>query len=438
MASAAESYLKTLQRFGIKPGLERIRAMMELWGEPHRAFPSVLIGGTNGKGSVTAFLSVILQAAGYRVGVYTSPHLVDYRERFRIDEKLIAPDRFEALLAWAKELAERVERETPYGSPTEFEVLTAVAFRYFAEEGVDIAVVEVGLGGRWDATNVLEPDISIVTIIGLDHTDRLGPDYFTIARDKLGIARPHRPLVTAEHKLGVLHLFEETALKLSARLVRVGVEVTWRLHHADATGTDATFVTWRGNYRARLSLLGTHQLPNFGCALAAAELLREKGWAISDDAIVKGARQAQMAGRLQLLSLPDFPCPVLLDGAHNPSAAAVLARALRTIFRYRRLHLVFGVLADKDVVGIAAKLLPLADTVWVTQPQSERAMPAERLAGLCAPFSKPMHVHSSVVDALKAAAQQACHEDVICVTGSLYLVGEVLATFAPLHHHHHT
>jgi dihydrofolate synthase/folylpolyglutamate synthase len=429
--ASAESYLKTLRRFGIKPGLERIRAMMEWAREPHRTFPSVLIGGTNGKGSVTAFLSAILQSAGYRVGVYTSPHLVDYRERFRINGAMIAPERFEALLAWAKELAERVERETPYGAPTEFEVLTAVAFRYFAEERVDIAVVEVGLGGRWDATNVLEPQISIVTVISLDHTDRLGPDHFTIAKDKLGIARPNRPLVTAEHKLGVLHLFEATALQISARLVRVGTEVTWRLHHADATGTDATFVTWRGNYRVHLNLLGTHQLPNFGCALAAAELLRESGWAIDEDAIVKGARQAQMAGRLQLLSLPDFPCPVLLDGAHNPSAAAVLARALRTVFRYRRLHLVFGVLADKDAVGIAAKLLPLADTVWVTQPPSERALPAQRLAELCAPFGKTMQVCPSVKEALMAAAQKAQGDDLICVTGSLYLVGEILALFAP-------
>jgi dihydrofolate synthase/folylpolyglutamate synthase len=429
--ASAESYLKTLQRFGIKPGLERIRAMMEWAREPHRTFPSVLIGGTNGKGSVTAFLSAILQSAGYRVGVYTSPHLVDYRERFRINGVMIEPERFEALLAWAKELAERVERETPYGAPTEFEVLTAVAFRYFAEERVDIAVVEVGLGGRWDATNVLEPQISIVTVISLDHTDRLGPDHFTIAKDKLGIARPYRPLVTAEHKLGVLHLFEATALQISAQLVRVGTEVTWRLHHADATGTDATFVTWRGNYRVHLNLLGTHQLPNFGCALAAAELLRESGWAIDEDAIVKGARQAQMAGRLQLLSLPDFPCPVLLDGAHNPSAAAVLARALRTVFRYRRLHLVFGVLADKDAVGIAAKLLPLADTVWVTQPTSERALPAQRLAELCAPFGKPMQVCPSVKEALMAAAQKAQGDDLICVTGSLYLVGEILALFAP-------
>lgn len=429
--ASAESYLKALRRFGIKPGLERIRTMMEWAGEPHRTFPSVLIGGTNGKGSVTAFLSAILQAAGYRVGVYTSPHLVDYRERFRINEGRISHDRFEALLVWAKELAERVERETPYGAPTEFEVLTAVAFRHFAEEQVDIAVVEVGLGGRWDATNILEPDISIVTVIGLDHTDRLGPDHFTIAKDKLGIARPYRPLVTAEHKLGVLHLFEATALQLSARLVRVGAEVTWRLHHADATGTNATFITWGGNYRVHLSLLGTHQLPNFGCALAAAELLRERGWAIDEDAIVKGARQAQVAGRLQLLWLPDFPCPVLLDGAHNPSAATVLARALRTLFCYRRLHLVFGVLADKDAAGIAAKLLPLADTVWVTQPPSERALPAQRLAELCAPFGKPMQVCPSVKEALMAAAQAAQGDDLICVTGSLYLVGEVLALFAP-------
>jgi len=196
--------------------------MMEFAGNPHLTFPSVLVGGTNGKGSTVSFLSAILQSAGFKVGVYTSPHLVTYRERFRINNALIPHEKFDELLGWAKGLAERVATETPYSAPTEFEVLTAMAFRYFADEKVDIAVVEVGLGGRWDATNVLEPLVSVVTVIGLDHTDRLGPDHFTIAQDKLGIARPNRPLVTAEHKIGVLRLFEATCTQLGARLVHVG------------------------------------------------------------------------------------------------------------------------------------------------------------------------------------------------------------------------
>ncbi|GBC97526.1 Dihydrofolate synthase/folylpolyglutamate synthase [bacterium HR17] len=427
----AESYLKTLQRFGIKPGLERIRAMMAWAGEPHLQFPSVLIGGTNGKGSVAAFLAAILQAAGYRVGIYTSPHLVDYRERFRINETPITPDRFAQLLEWAKGLAERVERETPHGAPTEFEVLTAVAFRYFADERVDIAVVEVGLGGRWDATNVLEPRISVVTMVALDHTDRLGPDHFTIARDKLGIARPYRPLVTAEHKWGVLRLFEETALHLKARWVRVGNEVIWQLHRADADGTDATFTTWRGRYRVHLNLLGTHQLPNFGCALAAAELLRDEGWAISADAIAAGAQRAHLQGRLQLVCVPSAPCPILLDGAHNPSGATILGRALRTLFRYRRLHLVLGILADKDVDGVIAKLVPLADEVFATQPHTARALPVDGLAEKCALFGKRVRRCAHVADALHAAAKEAQPDDLICVTGSLYLVGDALAVLTP-------
>ncbi len=425
--SESERYLHTLQRFGIKPGLERIRALMALAGEPHLTFPSVLVGGTNGKGSTVAFLASILQAVGLRVGVYTSPHLVTYRERFRINGHLISPKGFDQLLAWAKGLAERVATETPHGAPTEFEVLTAMAFRYFAEERVDIAVVEVGLGGRWDATNILEPLISILTIVGLDHTDRLGPDHFTIVQDKLGIVRPHHPLVTAEHKWGVLRLVEATCTHLNARLVRVGRDVTWRLHAATEDGTNATFITWRGKYPLRLSLLGTHQLANFGCALAAAELLREMGWEIGDEAIVEGAQNAHCHGRLQLVRLPQRGnLRVLLDGAHNPSGATTLARALRTVFRYRKLLLVFGVLADKEAAGIAAKLVPLADSIVVTQPQSSRALPAEKLAQICQSFGKPVIVCPTVAEALKEALAVAASDDLVCVTGSLYVVGEAL------------
>ncbi len=430
----SEGYLKTLLRFGIKPGLERIRAMMAWAGEPNLSSPSVLIGGTNGKGSTVSFLSSILQGAGYRVGVYTSPHLTSYRERFQINNEPISQERLDALLMWAKGLAERVERETPYGAPTEFEVLTVIAFRYFAEERVDIAVVEVGLGGRWDATNALEPHISIVTNIALDHTERLGPDHLTIASNKLGIARPHRPLITAERKLGVLRLFEETSTRLKARLVQVGSEVTWRLHSATDKGTEATFQTWQGNYPVRLGLLGTHQLANFGCALAAAELLREEGWQISEEAIFFGAQKALCLGRLQAVH-PRHPTPsplVVLDGAHNPSGAATLARTLRTLFRYRRLSLVLGMLADKDVNGIAAKLVPLADEVFITQPQTDRALPAAELFKRCEPFGKGMQISPTVTEALTMALQSADADDLICVTGSLYVVGETLAHLSTL------
>lgn len=425
----SEQYLKTLLRFGIKPGLERIQGMMAWSGKPHLAFPSVLIGGTNGKGSTVAFLSSILQGAGYRVGVYTSPHLISYCERFQINDKPIPQERLDALLMWAKELAERVERETPHGAPTEFEVLTAIAFRYFAEEQVNIAVVEIGLGGRWDATNILEPQISIITNIGLDHTDRLGPDHFAIAREKLGIARPYRPLVTAECKFGILRLFEETCTRLKSRLVWIGREVTWHLHSATDEGTDATFQTWHGKYRVRLGLLGTHQLANFGCALAATELLREEGWQISDEAISVGAQHARCPGRLQVVH-PRSPISnplIILDGAHNPSGAAILARALRTLFRYRRLFLIFGILADKDFNGIASKLVPLADEVFVTQPQTDRALPSVELAKRCEPFGKRAQVFSTVPEALTMALQSADADDLICVTGSLYVVGEALA-----------
>jgi len=246
-------------------------------------------------------------------------------------------------------------------------------------------------------------------------------------QDKLGIVRPHHPLVTAEHKWGVLRLVEATCTHLNARLVRVGRDVTWRLHAATEDGTNATFITWRGKYPVRLSLLGVHQLANFGCALAAAELLREMGWEIGDEAIVEGAQNAHCHGRLQLVRLPKRGnLRVLLDGAHNPSGATTLARALRTLFRYRKLLLVFGVLADKEAAGIAAKLVPLADSIVVTQPQSLRALPAEKLAQICQSFGKPVIVCPTVAEALKEALAVAASDDLVCVTGSLYVVGEAL------------
>ncbi|MCX7642229.1 MAG: bifunctional folylpolyglutamate synthase/dihydrofolate synthase [Armatimonadetes bacterium] len=422
---SGDSYLKTLQRFGIKLGLERIQAMMEFAGNPHLTFPSVLIGGTNGKGSTVAFLSSILQASGLKVGVYTSPHLVTYRERFRINESLIPQERFDEMLNWAKSLADQVASQTPHGEPTEFEVLTAMAFRYFAEEKVDIAVVEVGLGGRWDATNILEPLVSVLTIVGLDHTDRLGPDHFTIAKDKLGIARPQRPLVTAEHKFGVLRLIEATCTELNSRLVHVGTDITWRTHSVQETGTKATFKTWRDSYQVELGMVGTHQLANFGCALATVELLREMGWSIPDEAIVSGAQNARCQGRLQLVRVNGLR--ILLDGAHNPSGATTLARSLRTIFLFRRLLLVIGILKDKDAVGIVSKLVPLAEKVFVTQPQTERALPAKTLLQICQPFGKEIVIRETVKDALKSALVEAGQDDLICVTGSLYVIGEAIA-----------
>jgi len=420
----SESYLKTLQRFGIKPGLERIRSMMELAGNPHLTFPSVLIGGTNGKGSTVAFLSAILQEAGLKVGVYASPHLVTYRERFRINDPLISQERFDELLSWAKPIAEQVATQTPYGEPTEFEVLTAMAFRYFADEKVDIAVVEVGLGGLWDATNILEPLVSILTSVWLDHTDRLGHDHFTIAKDKLGIARPQRPLVTAEHKIGVLRLIEATCTELNSRLVQVGTDVTWQLHLASEEGTEATFKTWRSSYSVKLRLLGTHQLANLGCALAAVELLREMDWEIPDNAIVAGAQNARCQGRLQLVRFGSLR--ILLDGAHNPSGASILARALRTIFHFRNLLLVIGILKDKDALGIVSKLAPLSEKVFATQPQTERALPSETLAKVCQLFGKKVTACETVEKALKSAMNEAERDDLICVTGSLYVIGEAL------------
>ncbi|MCS7223856.1 MAG: bifunctional folylpolyglutamate synthase/dihydrofolate synthase [Armatimonadetes bacterium] len=421
-------FLKKLERFGIKPGLERIEALLQLAGEPHQTFPSVLIGGTNGKGSTAAFLTAILSHAGYKVATYTSPHLVRERERIQVNQQPISAEQWAEHLQWAEQAVEQVSAATSCGAPTQFEVLTAVAFRYFAQEKVDIAVVEVGLGGRWDATNILEPAVSIITSIALDHTDRLGPDPFTIAKDKLGIARPRRPLVTAERRPSVLNLFYETAALLPCPLVRVGKDINWSLHQMEETASEVTFQTKTDRYRVRLGLAGGHQLPNFGCALAAAEALSERGWTIPKEAILAGAATARCPGRLQLIDLSPFgkESRLLLDGAHNPAGAAVLARSLASLFRFRRLFLIVGFLKDKNASAFLSRLAPLADVIYCVEPPSPRALPLFELVLLASQFGNTVKGVPDPLQALYSALEESGPEDLICATGSLYVIGTLL------------
>ncbi len=424
---AGLEFLRSRQRFGIRPGLERTRVLLELAGEPHRKFPSVLVGGTNGKGSTCAFVTAILSSAGYRVGTYSSPHLVNETERICINGQPISSTDLNDHLNWAMEATDRLDRDYPYGPPTHFEIVTAVAFRHFALAQVDCAVVEVGLGGRWDATNTLDPLVSVITGLSLDHTDRLGPDLFSIAAEKLPIARQRRPLVTAERRPALLGLFEETALRLNSPLTLVGRDVTWQVRTTDPEGTDAIFSTRRRTCRVRLGLAGTHQLPNFGCALAVAERLADMGWRIDGESIMLGAVSAFCPGRLQIVPPPGGTSgpTVILDGAHNPAGGSVLARALTTLFRFRRLLLVVGMLKDKDAEGFLARLAPLADVIYCVEPPSERALPADHLSRL---LSGHPAVRSSrdPLTGLYTALQEAGENDLVCVTGSLYVVGAVL------------
>jgi dihydrofolate synthase/folylpolyglutamate synthase len=403
--SQLSDYLERLTRFGIKPGLERIRALLERVGNPHQHFPVVLVGGTNGKGSVVEFTATILREAGYRTGIYTSPHLYRYNERIRINGVEISDEDLLRLLRDVEPHIEALAQDARFGHPTQFEVLTLIGLLYFAQQNVDAAVLEVGLGGKWDATNITEPVVSVVVTVGLDHVDRLGKTVEDIARDKVRIARENKPFITAETKLGVLAVFRASCNEIGAELVTISQP---RLDLPP------------------LKMLGDFQRVNATLSWRVAELLNQQGFRISEDAIRQGLSKTQLAGRFEILRTQPT---VLLDGAVNPEAARALARNLKAQFGGRRMVLVFGLSADKLTDDLKedmlAVLAPLADVVIATQANNPRATSAEGIATLARRHHQDVRVVVPVMDAVQLAMQLAQPDNVICVTGSFYVIAEV-------------
>lgn len=420
-------YLFGLQKHGIKFGLANSSMLLELMGDPHRQFRSLHVAGTNGKGSTSLFLATMLRAAGYRVGLYTSPHLISFTERIRIDAVPITEDR-------VVDLAQRVRvrsRGVRFGaggdpsSPTFFEVTTAMAFTCFAEEKVDVAVIEVGMGGRLDSTNVITPLVSVITNIDVEHTEFLGASLEQIAAEKAGIIKPGIPVVTGAAQPEALSVISSRAAELHAPLFHLpeqfGPERLVR-------GREQTF-DYRGirasHQGLRITMAGRHQVDNACLAVAATECLYGSGVAVSEQAIRAGLEQAVWEGRLERVALrPD----IYLDGAHNPAAARILAAALRDMRgQYRSLILVVGILADKDYQGILAELLPLSDQVVVTRPHYARALDASRLGELVTQLHGSCSVTEGVGEAIVEAKRRASAEDLIVITGSLYVVGDARA-----------
>ncbi|MEK6699845.1 MAG: folylpolyglutamate synthase/dihydrofolate synthase family protein [Nitrospirota bacterium] len=420
-------YLFGLQKHGIKFGLTNSYALMELMGGPHTRFRSAHIAGTNGKGSTAAFLAGMLRAAGRRVGLYTSPHLVSFTERIRINGAQISEGR-------VVELAERIrkgcrllgsgEGPGPF-SPTFFEVTTALAFTYFAEEGVDLAVVETGMGGRLDSTNVVTPLVSVITNIDLDHTEFLGNSLEEIAREKAGIIKRGIPVVTGASRPEAVGVIEGTAAGLSAPLYCLGRD--FRAEHI-APGQPQSF-DYQGikqPYDAlTVRMLGRHQIDNACLALAAAECMNEAGLVLPEAAMRRGLEQTAWEGRLERVSRkPD----IYLDGAHNPASARALARTIGDMKReYRKVILVIGILADKDFRGILSELAPIADRVVVTKPQYSRAMDLPALAMEIRRLHDSVDTGDTVAKAVAQARDMASPDDLILIAGSLYVVGDARA-----------
>ena len=433
--SAAVHYLLSLGRELAAPtqptaakfDLENITVLAERLGRPDRAYPSAHIAGTNGKGSTAAFLESILRGAGFRTGLYTSPHLERINERIRINGEEISDVAFAATFTRVHELIEELLAAGKLRAhPTYFECLTAMAFEAFARARVELAVFEVGLGGRLDATNLLTPVVSIITPIDFDHESFLGHSLPEIAREKAGIIKPGVPVVAAAQRPEARNVIVRRAAELEAPLLEtdrayavedtsfVGVCVQAAVHEL-STG-------WCCAIAPRLP--GRFQLQNALTAVSAARCLAARGFRIPDEAVREGIATTEWPGRLEKLqSQPD----VYLDGAHNPGAAREVALFWEQNLPGRRIWLVFGALRDKAVDEIAGMLFYHANEVIFTEPRTTRAISARRLAEIAGHHASRFSVVPDAEEAVERALAEAAPEDVVFITGSLYLVGQIRA-----------
>ena len=418
--SSAVAYLYRLQQHGIKLGLATMTALMVRLGMPQTRYRTLHIAGTNGKGSTAAMAAAVLQAAGYRVGLYTSPHLVEFRERICVNGEMIAESQVAQLTEQLQTFCQ------PDLSPTFFEYTTAMAFQHFADSGVDVAVLEVGLGGRFDATNVVTPMACAVTTISLDHQDYLGTTRSSIAFEKAGIIKPGVPVVLGRLEDDAWRMIEQVAKERQAPVFRLNEDFR-------TEGEIPRPFSYRGldmRYDGlTCALEGRHQLDNAACALALLEAAAPQGIAVTAEAVREGLRTVNWAGRLEVV---DRRPTILLDGAHNPAAATALADYLTRSDRShssRPVVLLLGMMRDKDHRGFVEPLRNLVDEVVLTQADLPRAATAQELRASFEGLLTHPHVVPLLSDAMALARQLATPDGLVCVTGSLMLVGECKAWF---------
>lgn len=420
----ALEYLNSLGKFGIRLGMERVEGLLRELGNPETKFKSVHVTGTNGKGSVASMITNILLASGLHVGKFTSPHLVKYNERIELNGKDISDADFANLIERVKAAADEVIRKGGCDQPTQFEILTAAAFLFFAEQKVDYAVIEVGLGGLWDSTNVITPVVSVITNVALDHTDRLGKDLPHIAMQKAGIIKEKVPLVCGaegEETLGPIvsfAMFRQASVYLYGKAFH-GEEKTSSM--AGQTFTLCAGDTYRSDYEIQLP--GEHQIKNAALAIVAAKLVSKQDDRINEVALHIGVAHTKWPGRLERIrENPD----VILDGAHNPNGAEVLRRALDKFYPGKKRTFVFGMMADKAMSEVIKILIRPEDLVYTLRADDgPRAASAEELAKLVGKNATAM---PNVQEAYQRALQN--NEGVVIVCGSLYLVGTFKAQCA--------
>jgi dihydrofolate synthase/folylpolyglutamate synthase len=434
--SQAEEYLDSFVNYEQIPGisyaqpgysLRHVEELLDRMGNPQLAARTIHIAGTKGKGSVAAMIAQVLSDSGYKTGLYTSPHFHTLRERISVDGNLISETEFAAAMAEIKPFIESMKQDSAFRQLTYFEALTALAFAYFKKKRLDFQVLEVGLGGRLDATNVTRPVVCIITPISLDHTQILGNSLAEIAREKAGIIKPGCWVVLSPQPEEAASVISDICREKEAKVVQVGKDVAWHKTGGDLHHQSLAIEGRTSKYQVSIPLLGDFQLENAAATVAALEILASEGFDISAADIAQGLARVKWPGRFQILQ--QHPT-VLVDGAHNVASMRGLVSNIKAYFAHKRIILIFGTSCDKDIPGIVNELVPLSPQVIVTRTAHSRAAP---LSTLAAEFSKQgiePETKETVSEAISRALSLADRTDIICVTGSLFVVAEALGYFS--------
>ena len=430
--SEAVDFLDSKVVLGVKPSLDRIRAVCRMMEDPETAYDAIQITGTNGKTSISQMAAGILKKCGYQVGLFTSPHLETVRERISVSGKLITATGFAEVMTELKPVIERAEEEVGEAL-TYFEVVTAMAFLYFRQQAVDVAVLEVGMGGRWDSTNVVDCDVAVITNIDLDHVNELGDTREKIAREKAGIINEGCVLVTGEPDRNILMQFAQRCEEVGAEMKVFGRDfrLEYQVPYRVAGEVPAQFISVRGlegkEFKdIKLPLIGKHQAVNAACAIAACQAYTDPRERTYAEKYREALDSSSVPGRLEVLS--ERPL-VVTDGAHNVLGIDRLAAALTGEFDYERLVVVVAILADKDARGMLRLLGAVADEVIVTENRSARSVSAQRLSDFCRMERIRHKAEPDFVRAMKLAYNSAGTRGMICITGSLYTVSEARILF---------
>ncbi|NMB33244.1 MAG: bifunctional folylpolyglutamate synthase/dihydrofolate synthase [Clostridium sp.] len=421
----AIEYIHGTLKFGMKLGLENIKTLLEAMGNPHKSLKYVHVAGTNGKGSTCTFIGSILQNAGYKVGMYTSPYIENFTERIKINTNEIPKQDLAKITQFVRQNVKDMLLRG-FNHPTEFEITTAIAFQYFHENNCDIVVLEVGLGGLYDSTNIIDSAlVSVVTAIGHDHMDRLGDSLSQIAQEKAGIIKRETSVILSPQVREVEEVFEMVCTKKEVKLHKVDSSRI-KINKVSLGGQKFDYDGFNG---LSISLLGEHQVVNAATAVEAVLALRHGGYHISEGAIKKGLEVAKWPGRLEILSRKPF---FIIDGAHNLEGSQALSRFINRNFPKSKKVFIMGILKDKDYMAVIREMAPLAQCIIAVTPKNERALPAAQLLENIKLYCNCVLFSDTIEAAVKKSFEIADDDSLICAFGSLYYIGEVRGMFSPV------